>query len=191
MNLTLHFLEPPAELQFEIISNNIELDWQAPETLLEITSYNVYKDDEFIVETSELTFIDEAVSVGLHEYFITVNYDEYESGPSNIVEVYMTSSIDLLCPIKTELTSIYPNPFNPTTTISFSVAQTPSFVTLDIYNVKGQKVKQLVNDLLTVDQHTFIWNGRDDSGKNVSSGIYFCRFKSDNVIQTKRILMLK
>jgi hypothetical protein len=191
VDMILHFLEPPSNLEFEIIADNIELNWQAPETLLEITSYNVYRDDEFIAETSELTCIDEAISVGLHEYFITVYYDEYESGSSNIVEVNMTSNIDLLDPIKTELTAIYPNPFNPTTTISFSVAEDLLNIEITIYNLRGQKVRQLIHDQLTIDQHTIIWNGKDDSGKKVSSGIYFCRFKSDDVIQTKRILMLK
>lgn len=190
VDIALHYLEPPSDLVFEIISNNIELNWQAPETLLEVTSYNVYKDDELIVETTDLTFTDETVSVGLHEYYISVNYGEHESESSNIVEVYMTNSADLIDPIKTEITSIYPNPFNPITTITYSIKNAGN-VTLDIYNIKGQKVKQLVNEQMSVDHYTVIWNGKDNTGKNVSSGIYFCKLKTDDITHTKRVMLLK
>jgi hypothetical protein len=92
---------------------------------------------------------------------------------------------------KESMLSIYPNPFNPSTTISFSVTQTSSFVTLEIFNIKGQKVKQLVSDQLSAGQHSVVWDGKDEIGKSVSSGIYFCKLKCGEVIQTKRMLMLK
>ena len=89
----------------------------------------------------------------------------------------------------------YPNPFNPTTTISFSVIQTSSFVILDIYNIKGQKVKQLVSNSanqLSAGQHSVVWNGTDDSGKPVSSGVYFYQLKLDNeIIDSRKMLLLK
>jgi len=66
----------------------------------------------------------------------------------------------------------YPNPFNPITTISFSI---PIYtkVSLTIYNIKGQKVKQLVSDQLSAGEHSKVWDGKADNGKSVSSGIYF------------------
>ena len=84
----------------------------------------------------------------------------------------------------------YPNPFNPTTTIDFSI-QLDSEVELTIYNIKGQKVKQLVSDQLSVGQHTVIWNGTDNNGKSVSSGIYFYKLKTGNYEKTKRMVLLK
>ena len=66
----------------------------------------------------------------------------------------------------------YPNPFNPTTTISFSL-QNNSNVKLSIYNIKGQKVKQLLINQLSAGEHSVVWDGRDSNGKRVSSGIYF------------------
>lgn len=191
VNMELHFLEPPSELEYENISNNIALNWQAPETLLEITCYNVYRNEEIIGEPTELTFLDETAEPGLHEYYVTAKYDDYESAPSNIVEVTVTSSNVLPITFKTELTSIYPNPFNPSTTISFSVADDLQNTEITIYNLKGQKVSQLVSDQLPAGQHSVIWNSKDNSGKNVSSGIYFCKFKSGKVSQVKRILLLK
>ncbi|MBT3755149.1 MAG: T9SS type A sorting domain-containing protein [Candidatus Cloacimonetes bacterium] len=85
----------------------------------------------------------------------------------------------------------YPNPFNPSTTISFSVSQTSSFVTLGIYNLKGQKVKNLVNDQLPAGQHSVVWNGKDDNKKSVSSGIYFYKLITEDNTETKKMLLLK
>ena len=87
--------------------------------------------------------------------------------------------------------TIYPNPFNPETTISFSVTQTSSFVTLDILNIKGQKVKTLVNDKLETGKHTAVWNGTDENNKPVSSGIYFYKLKSGKFSETKKCILLK
>ena len=85
----------------------------------------------------------------------------------------------------------YPNPFNPKTTINFSVTQTSSFVTLDIYNIKGQKVKHLVSDQLPTGQHSVVWDGRDDNGKSVSSGIYFYKLKTNNFEKTRKMILMK
>jgi hypothetical protein len=92
---------------------------------------------------------------------------------------------------RAKLDQNYPNPFNPTTTISFSVAQTSLFVTLYIYNIKGQKVKQLVSDQLSAGQHKVIWDGKDDNSKSVSSGIYFYKMNSGKFTSTKKMILLK
>ncbi|MCK4654740.1 MAG: T9SS type A sorting domain-containing protein [Candidatus Cloacimonetes bacterium] len=93
--------------------------------------------------------------------------------------------------------SNYPNPFNPTTTISFNVTQSAvsgsdgsSFVTLDVYNIKGQKVKQLINNLLTVGQHSVIWDGSDENNQPVSSGIYFYKLNIDGKTKAVKKMML-
>jgi hypothetical protein len=86
----------------------------------------------------------------------------------------------------------YPNPFNPSTTISFNLtAEEAENTELVIYNVKGQKVKTLVNEYLEAGNHTFLWNGTDKNGKPVSSGIYFYKLKSSNYNNTKKMLLLK
>jgi len=86
----------------------------------------------------------------------------------------------------------YPNPFNPSTTITFSVTQYSLFVTLEIYNIKGQRVKQLVSTQLSAGQHSVIWHGEDESGKQVSSGIYFYKLNVDGKTEAvKKCLLLK
>ena len=66
-----------------------------------------------------------------------------------------------------------------------------SEISLNIYNIKGQKVKTLVKDKLPAGNHQIVWNGRDEKGKSVSSGIYFYKMKSGNYKETKKMLLLK
>ncbi|MCD4817789.1 MAG: T9SS type A sorting domain-containing protein [Candidatus Cloacimonetes bacterium] len=85
----------------------------------------------------------------------------------------------------------YPNPFNPSTTISFSISA-KSNIELSIYNVKGQKVKSLVNESFKKGNHSVIWYGVDESGKSVSSGIYFYILNANGKIEkVKKCLLLK
>ena len=91
--------------------------------------------------------------------------------------------------------SNYPNPFNPETTFRFSIAHTNSYVELSIYNIKGQKVRTLINREMNVGYHNVIWNGKDDNNKNVSSGIYFSVFDVDDngsdYTSVKKVILLK
>ena len=97
--------------------------------------------------------------------------------------------------LETKLIGNHPNPFNPETTFRFSIAHTNSNVELAIYNIKGQKVKQLVNDQLVEGLHSVIWNGKDDNEQSVSSGIYFAVFDVDDngsdYTSVKKVILLK
>ncbi|MFC1897956.1 T9SS type A sorting domain-containing protein [Candidatus Cloacimonadota bacterium] len=85
----------------------------------------------------------------------------------------------------------FPNPFNPETKISFSIPE-ESDAELLIYNIKGQKVKTfLINSSTDEPINSVVWNGEDDSGKSVSSGIYFYKLKSGSFEKTKKMLLLK
>jgi serine protease len=92
--------------------------------------------------------------------------------------------------LTTALTGNYPNPFNPETTISFTVkAATP--VIVEIYNTKGQKVKTLVNETKAQGNHTINWNGTDDKGTKVSGGVYLYRMNAGKYTSTKKMIMMK
>ncbi|MCK4547418.1 MAG: right-handed parallel beta-helix repeat-containing protein [Candidatus Eisenbacteria sp.] len=86
-----------------------------------------------------------------------------------------------------------PNPFNPSTEIHFSIpsGSDPSPVTLTVYNSLGQRVRTLVNGDLTTGIHQVIWNGADDRGVSVASGIYFSRLTWNGKSETKRMILLK
>jgi subtilisin family serine protease len=110
-----------------------------------------------------------------------------------------TNDTDIVRPnIHSRLDQNYPNPFNPETVISYQVVGSESpelglteFVTIDIYNVKGQKVRTLVSDYVSPGEHTVIWNGIDDHGQSVTSGIYFYRMQTTNFTDTKKMILMK
>ncbi|MCL1826863.1 MAG: choice-of-anchor J domain-containing protein, partial [Candidatus Cloacimonetes bacterium] len=93
-------------------------------------------------------------------------------------------------PLATELVGNYPNPFNPETTIRFSVGK-EGHVTLEVYNIKGQRVSTLIDHNMSVGTHDVVWEGKDDAGHPVSSGIYFYRMKSDDYQSVKRMILMK
>jgi len=84
----------------------------------------------------------------------------------------------------------YPNPFNPTTTISFSLP-TGGEVSLEVFNLLGQKVKVLKAGQMPVGEHTLEWDATDDNGQTVATGVYFYRLTTSDFTQTKKMMLLK
>jgi hypothetical protein len=93
-------------------------------------------------------------------------------------------------PTSFELAQNYPNPFNPTTEINFSL-QHGADVSLEIYNIMGQRVATLVDEYRESGAHSVTWDGRDTDGKPASSGIYFYRLRSGSFNETKKMMLLK
>jgi hypothetical protein len=88
-----------------------------------------------------------------------------------------------------EITQNYPNPFNPTTTISYIVSD--GHVTMEIYNVLGQRVRTLLDKTVSAGSYDVVWDGTDYSGNFVTSGLYMCRLTSDAGIKIKKMLLQK
>ncbi len=110
-------------------------------------------------------------------------FDQNQTGTGNLAINQIT---------KSQLNNNYPNPFNPETTISFYTVEDAENAEIIIYNIKGQKVKQLKIENLKFKINEAIWNGTDDNGRNVSSGVYLYQLKVDGKqIDTKRCLLLK
>jgi hypothetical protein len=84
----------------------------------------------------------------------------------------------------------YPNPFNQTTRIEFSVSKS-SFVNLTIYDILGRRVRTLVSEHLSPGYKSVSWDGRNNEGKEVASGIYFYQVRMGNMEQQKKMLVLK
>jgi N-acetylmuramoyl-L-alanine amidase len=93
-------------------------------------------------------------------------------------------------PSSEELQQNYPNPFNPQTQIEFSQAEA-SKVSLVIYNLLGQKVVTLVDEMLPEGKHKIHWNGMDESGDRVASGIYFYRLQAGEYNEVRKMIMIK
>jgi hypothetical protein len=91
---------------------------------------------------------------------------------------------------RVELFANYPNPFNPTTTIKFNLPEA-SAASLEIYNLKGQKVRTLLDDDLAKGSYSPVWNGLDDNLQPVSSGVYLYRLKAGDMVQTRKMMLMK
>jgi hypothetical protein len=86
--------------------------------------------------------------------------------------------------------SNFPNPANPNTTIRFSLNQAQK-VSVEIYNVKGQKVKELVNQYLVKGTHGFVWDGQNEQNNVVSSGVYMYKIKTANQSISRKLMFIK
>ena len=86
--------------------------------------------------------------------------------------------------------SAYPNPFNSSTRITYSVPST-AHVKLELFNLAGQKVASLVNEIQSPGRKSIMWEGLDDRGQPVSSGIYFCKISCNNLTKTERMALLR
>jgi len=93
-------------------------------------------------------------------------------------------------PRVTALNSVYPNPFNPQTTIAFELAK-PTYTDLRIYDLQGSLVRTLVNENRAVGRHEVVWNGRDNNGQRTASGVYMVRLKAGDLTQMKKLVLVK
>jgi len=93
-------------------------------------------------------------------------------------------------PAKFELFQNYPNPFNPTTTIKFGVAKA-GVIQLTVYDILGRKIKTLFNEDTYVGFHTVNWDGTNEYGNKVATGLYFYQLKASSVQLTQKMLLLK
>jgi hypothetical protein len=84
----------------------------------------------------------------------------------------------------------HPNPFNPVTTIEFEIVSTTR-VSIRVYNLRGQLVRTLVDGTRTPGPHSVIWNGRDEAGRAVSSGVYFYRLTAEGVEESRKMVLVQ
>ncbi|NQV18284.1 MAG: hypothetical protein HQ534_07075 [Armatimonadetes bacterium] len=214
----LQVFNPPQNLYVDhtySFTNNIyHLYWEVPEPCnATLINYNIYVNYEVYVTVSDslldYVIIDAPIMPGSGEsiFYVTALYENPngESEPSNIVICFpMISSEQNIVSSANLLIGNYPNPFNPETTISFSLntentslhnatAWQAEDTELIIYNLKGQKIKTLYpfpNGSLGTRE--VVWNGTDENNQPVSSGIYFYQLKIGNQYsETKRMLLLK
>jgi hypothetical protein len=101
-----------------------------------------------------------------------------------------TSEKQEALPGKFELGANYPNPFNPSTTIYFGLPQSQE-VRLAVYNVLGREVKELLNGYVEAGRHNLEWNGTDNAGKPVVSGIYFCALQAGPIRLVRKMVLSK
>lgn len=198
--------DPPQNLTAEIVDkNNVLLEWEAPfrgfgSTVPEqnretLTGFKVYRNNQEIGESisDSLKYLDENLDNGLYVYYVTALYGNFESEPSNEIQVKITesSSYDFENQaLPTILLQNYPNPFNPETSISFYLSE-GDHVRITVYDIKGQKLLVLVNDYYNSGKHTVFWDGKKPDGRYASSGLYFYRMTTNSDNFLKKMILIK
>jgi len=180
--------------------NYFYLYWEPPEPgVPELINYNIYANWKVFdtVPANILTYsMDDPVppdSLGYVYFYITALYENPsgESPPSNIVQCsFMISVDDIVIKTDTSLLNNYPNPFNSTTNINFSLHK-DSYVTLSIFNLKGEIVNILLNEQKSMGDYNIIWDGKDDNNNSVNTGIYFYKLKSEHNNIARRMILLR
>lgn len=152
------------------------------------------QDDELRI----LIYSDEArrIPLGRQALIELENYNDLKikdiqlsTADGQMISAVLKDEADLL-PERFELNQNRPNPFNPATEISFDLPRA-SEVSLAVYNVLGQEIRQLVSGVLPAGNHVVIWDGRDAGGVSASSGIYFYRLEAGQYVNTKKMILLK
>jgi hypothetical protein len=186
----------PAPAGFNAVSqgpaqSTIMCTWSAPAATRNLSEYKIYRDGTEIGSTTGLFYADLNLPSGEYTYHVTAIYsDTYESDASNAVTVQHTDAPTPLIPTVTALNGNYPNPFNPTTEVKFSLNEAAE-VNIIVFNIKGEKVKTLVNGHMEAAFHTVTWNGDDENGASVGSGVFFYRMATPGYTEVKKMILLK
>lgn len=167
------------------------LDEQVDWLTLDPTSGTLVAGSE---EDIVLTFDTNDLVAGEYTCDITITDDREETIVPVNLTVSATSVNGSVISNTTELLGNYPNPFNPTTTIKFNL-ENKAKINLGIYNIKGQKVKTLIDEERKAGLHQISWNGLDDNGNSVSSGVYYTILdiheEGIDYTSVKKVILLK
>lgn len=200
-DFTLISLPAPQATAFTVNNDTglVTLTWSEPfDPVLPIMSYHVYKRFDtgpftLLQETTSTSFSENISLIGAYKYYVCAVFLNTEGSPSDTLAFsypYVDGDDTEAPALVTRLRANYPNPFNPTTTIAFDLAQ-PGNARLSVYNVKGQLVKVLAAGELGAGSHKLVWDGRDSANRDVSSGVYFYKLQSRGHTYTRKMLLMK
>jgi len=149
--------------------------------------FTLTSDSDLMVEAGEeveitIEFAPEAA--GNHEATLSFNTNDSDNEEVEMILVgTATKTVDINMPTSFELNQNYPNPFNPSTTVKYQVPENAK-VSMIVYNMTGQKVATLTNEFQAAGYHNVIWNGTNDFGQAVASGVYFLRMQAGSYAKT-------
>lgn len=190
--------------------NFAEITWTT-ESEASLTGYHVYRNESNEQETAyrisnslivslntnnsnHYSYLDNEVEMNT-TYYYWLQINEFDGSTSfygpyeiRINDDYATPEI--VIPTKTTLKNVYPNPFNPSTSVSFYMEQAEN-VKINVYNVRGQLISNITKDNFTEGFHNVVWNGKDTKGNDCASGIYFFRMETKNNVQTLKGILMK
>ncbi len=163
---------------------------------------NTFAEDLVINQENDIFFLEDfslLANTGTNQLPFDFMLPEYDllGNPRNhatAVDIgpieYNSTNIDNSEILPIDKLSCYPNPFNPQTTISFTLSKAMP-VSIEIYNIKGQSVTTLVKETLDKGNHSLVWNGVNKKGKRVSSGLYFYKISTPEYTRSSKMIMIK
>ena len=185
----------PYNLNSEVNYNIVNLFWEMPVMNRALNGYRIHRNGSVIAEINDpnqLYYTDTITANGVYHYYITSAYGLLDSDPSNVINV-LIECLDIDENLQTsEQTALHlsPNPFYTTATIHYNVNKTGR-IKLDVYNIKGQHIKSLLQETKSSGSYQIIWDGKDKAGNQVAPGIYFMRLEADGKTLTKKMLKLR
>lgn len=210
----------PENLIYINVNNNPEISWDASEPYNGGVTYTLYRKDpgetEFSVIATNLTvthYLDSEVEICCGNTLVTYRYkviatsgdgskDSDESDPLNVkaktgegINTNMKELAEIL-PESYSLDRSFPNPFNPETTIKYNLPER-SQVQLTIFDLLGRKINTLINQTEYADYYSMKWDGTDESGQPLSSGVYIIHFSAQSIeskeifTQSQKVVLLK
>jgi len=179
----------------------IEVNWTS-QTEVNALAYHLYRSASEDGQFAEITRLDAAgnsetacsyhwvdrdVTVG-QTYYYQLADEDYEGNLRYHGTVFASAGSSV--PDAYALTPNYPNPFNPSTAIGYAIPQ-DGRVTLTVYNVLGQEIRTLVDDHQAAGTYTVMWDSKDASGKDLTSGIYFYTLRAEKYTRTRKMVLMR
>ncbi len=197
---------PPSNFALEHTYHNegnfYNLSWELPENATRsISGFNIYINYEQYLTVEENVFeylltgndVNETMEDGYVYFYITALYEnpDGESEPSEILqsEIYVNNSDEINFVEKNKFL-IYPNPFNPTAKIFYTLNESTD-IEISVFNSKGQFILTLDKGVRQKGNHSVIWNGNNSNGEKASSGVYYFKIRRGKELITKRAILLK
>ncbi len=179
----------PEELAFTVVEDSTVFFSVEVEDIDSTIEYEWFVDDVLQTEISE-EFIHIFEIVGDIEIKSLASDEDYTIETIWIVQVEAGSDAGDTLPVTTDLCQNFPNPFNPVTTINYSLVNAGR-VKIEIFNIKGAKIRTLVDEHKNVGFYYTVWDGKDNSGKLVASGMYFYSMNTEEYHRIRKMVLLK
>jgi predicted extracellular nuclease len=160
-----------------------------------ISSTGALNDSLIVDPSTALAYLPATGDVITIESYMTFSGGDYRIVPydDSLITLTGLSAVEDVQPVQQAggFRAIYPNPFNPTTAIKF-VVNVDNLVQLNVYNIRGEKVRTLIQDRLSANEYSFVFDGMNDAGQTLASGAYFARLRiGKEVVQVRQMMLVK
>ncbi|MBN2461774.1 MAG: T9SS type A sorting domain-containing protein, partial [Candidatus Cloacimonetes bacterium] len=197
IDFMLYYLDPPYNLNYDLNGNTAALAWcfdsGNDEDFLHFNVFRKVLDFCYtLIATTTEPYYETDINPNLDYYFyVEAVYSTGTSDPSNEIAILASDVVEESLPELTDcLSQNYPNPFNPVTVIAYAIAEAGP-VTLNIYNIRGELVRTLIDQYQSAGEKTVLWDGTDNTGNKLGNGIYFYKLNTTKNSSIKKMMMLK